>query len=340
VDIAYYQNLLAGTWRGINDALCLTYVQGINEDTTIRAFGGDPASASMRSLPQVAEELSRCHYSEIPYLVLVKPFGDWLIGLEPNGFQGSRPEVLRAASTAGTAVSVYWNVNHTNRFAYATKGQTQLGFDMHRPTDRHGANQNVLDAQLNGLPFGAGNSWAAGLTLAERVTGVRLPADLLDGEFRRAELRPVPQDLVHEGMEADPALEDPFIRRMLAAPTADKLPEITRYIAEVVAQSNGIADLSPVRAALDALAGDERPKPPLRDQVLALAKRYESEARAGRETLDRVHAARAIAAALNPDPAMASAEMLSWAGYCVRDHDDRVRLTVLGRCRDRAVADQ
>jgi hypothetical protein len=332
-DVAYYRDLLDGPWQGLTEAACLTYARGIDEDALISAFGGDPAEAPPRSLEDVGEELMDYHYSEVPNVLALTSVGEWLIGLEINGFQGSRPEVLRAASADGTAVSVFWNVNADNSFQYATHGRTQVGFDLGQPADQYGAEPGALDEHLTGLPLDYGpDAWAAGLALAERVTKVRLPATLLDRQFRCAFLTDVPEDLVHEGLVGNPALDDPFIRAILAEPTADKLPAITRYLAEVIARESGTADVPAIRAALDALAVGARPKPELRQSLLALAEQFQRE----QQTLDRVHTALGLAAALEPDAAKAAFDLHFHAGYCIHSQDDRVRLTVLYQCLHRA----
>lgn len=332
-DVAYYQDLLAGPWEGLAEAACLTYARGIDENAMISAFGGDPTNAPLRSLDDVGEELMGYHYSEVPYVLAVTSADDWLIALEINGFQGSRPEVLRAASAGGTAVSVFWNVEGDNSFECATHGRTRVGFDMARPDDQHGAEPGALDEHFAGLPFGYDpDAWAAGLALAERVTKLRLPATLLDRQFRCAFLTEVPEDLVHEGLVGNPALDDPFIRAILAEPTADKLPAITRYLADTIARESGTADLPAIKAALATLPVGGRPNPELRQSLLALAEHFQRD----QQPLDRVHAALGIAAALGSDPAKAASELHFHAGYCVHNQDDRVRLTVLYQCLRRA----
>jgi hypothetical protein len=172
------------------------------------------------------------------------------------------------------------------------------------------------------------------------VTGVRLTGALLDGTFRRAVVRPVPQDLVPEGVVGHPALDEPFVRAVLAAPTVDKLPGISRYLAEAMARETGLGDVPEVRAALDALRAGTPPDPALRQRVQDLAERYRQGMREGRETLDRVHAALGIAAALDPDPIRGSFEVHGAAGYALRTRDYRVQHAVLGRCRDHAVSQE
>jgi hypothetical protein len=337
--IEYYRQFLADRWD-IREAVCISYVQGIDEAAMIRAFGGDPADTAPRSAREAGEELAGFRYDTVPPVLLVAPAGKWLIGVEYNGFQGSRPEVLRGASAGGTAVSVYWNVNGTNRFTYATNGRTAVGFDMNRPDDQFGAEPDAVADHLDDLPFGyGGDAYAAGLALAERITGVRLTGAVLDGTFRRAVLRWVGEDLVPEGVVGHPALDEPFVRAVLAEPTVDKIPGINRYLAEAVARDAGITDVPEVRAALDALrAGTSDPA--LRQGVQDLVERYRQGVREGRESLERVHAASGVAAALDPDPVKGGNELFSVAVYALRTWDYRVQHAVLGRCRDRAVSRQ
>ena len=56
-------------------------------------------------------------------VLAVRDVGTCLLVLEVNGWQGSRPEVLRRISAGARAVSVYWNLSMTTRFSYAVSGQ-------------------------------------------------------------------------------------------------------------------------------------------------------------------------------------------------------------------------
>ncbi|GIJ56633.1 DUF6461 domain-containing protein [Virgisporangium aurantiacum] len=335
--IEYYRQFLADRWD-IGEAVCISYVQGIDEAAMIRAFGGDPADTAPRSAREAGAEFAVSRYDyAVPPVLLVAPAGKWLIGVEYNGFEGSRPEVLRGASAGGTAVSVHRSMNGSDRFTYATNGRTTVWFDMNRPEDRHGAAPDALGAHLDDLPFGSGgDAYAAGLALAERITGVRLTGAVLDGTFRRAVLRSVDADLVPEGVAGHPALDEPFVRAVLAEPTVDKIPGINRYLAEAVARDAGITDVPEIRAALDALrAGTSDPA--LRQDVQDLAERYRQGLGEGREPLGRVHAASGVAAALDPDPVKGSLELFSAAGYALHTRDYQVQHAVLGRCTTRAI---
>jgi hypothetical protein len=137
--IDHYRRLLARYPDSLDQAMCATDAHGIDEDGFIRAFGGDPAATETRTFEELRTELSAYRYDEIPYALLVTAVGDWLVGIEDNGFQGSRPEVMRGASAGGAAVSVYWNVNGANQFTYNVAGRRVTGIDMFDKRDEAAA---------------------------------------------------------------------------------------------------------------------------------------------------------------------------------------------------------
>ena len=97
-------------------AACVTVVRGLDVAETVLAFGGDPSLP-----PQPLQSFDGMgYYLEV---AAVGQMGDVVVAVEPNGFQGSRPEVLRVASRMGDAVSVYWNVNLHCRFSYSVGGE-------------------------------------------------------------------------------------------------------------------------------------------------------------------------------------------------------------------------
>ena len=342
--IEHYRRLLA-RYPGLAQAMCVTYAEAIDEDSFIRAFGGDPAATATRTLEAPGAELNDYRYDNVPYTVLVTRVGDWLVGLEDNGFQGSRPEVLRGASANGRAVSVYWNVNGTNRFTYNVSGSCVVGFDMFSTHQRWGRAPDALVDQLGGLSFDEpGLLWPVGLALAERVTGVRLDEEILSRGFRRAFLDEIEQDLVPEVIEDDPALADPFVRWVVAEPTVDKLPAIARFLAHLVAADAEVDAEPVVREALEVLDERAAGRPAPADTALvrrltALADDLQAASRLGpnRDAFRRMHAVRAIIGSLRDDPADAAFQV-SWSGgYSIRDRSTSLINNVLGRCRDRAI---
>jgi hypothetical protein len=105
--------------------------------------------------------------------VQVGEIDGWLAVAEPNGYAASWPEVVARLSRGGTAVSVFWNVNALMRFVLARDGAVVRSFD---PLAFTVAPVGEPLAEEEGLPFGdpRRRPEIAALTLAERLTGIRL----------------------------------------------------------------------------------------------------------------------------------------------------------------------
>ncbi|MDI6105894.1 DUF6461 domain-containing protein [Actinoplanes sp. NEAU-A12] len=334
--VEYYRRLLDGA-PYLRVALCVTYASGVDGPGLIRAFGGDPTATVSRH--DLGDLLHQYHYTEVPAALLVAEMGTWQIGIEDNGYQGTRTEVLRQAAAGGTAVSVYWNVNATNAFTYAVDGRTRFGFDMMFPEDRHGPDAADIDAYLAHLPFGhAGDAdWrAAGLALAERITGVRLPADFPTWDIPGVVLDEVPQDLIPEGDEEHSALQDTFIQQVLAAPTLDKIPAIAAFRARSIAQDAGLVDEPAAREAMEALTLGHPPRPELRADLTALGDHYFQQSRTmtGWPSADLFRQGHAVRDFID-----AAFDRHTSGGYTFRNPDLRLQAEVLGRCASRAASD-
>src|ERR1700691_3663128 len=161
----------------LRDGACVTLVGPPDAEGVVRGFGGDPSEARPMSLaavgmPTVDEPA-----------IAVRDVGEWLLVVEVNGWQGSRPEVLRRVSAGGRVVSVYWNVNATTRFSYAVSGQLLTAFEAMTPDRRWGADPDALEAARSGLPWATGDWVPLLLALAARVAGVRMRPEWLEGDF-------------------------------------------------------------------------------------------------------------------------------------------------------------
>jgi hypothetical protein len=172
----------------LRDGACVTLVGPPDAGGVVRGFGGDLSGsreASLASLgtPDVDEPV-----------IAVRDAGAWLLVVEVNGWQGSRPEVLRRVSAGGRAVSVYWNVNMTTRFSYAVSGQLLTAFEAMAPERRWGADPDGLESVRSGLPWATGDWVPLLLALAARVTGVRLLPEWLAGDFRVLPVEPPDDD--------------------------------------------------------------------------------------------------------------------------------------------------
>lgn len=319
----YYDQMLVDAEWG--EAFCLTFVRGLDESALITAFGGDPAT--IMSPAVLAQNLDNFRYGDEPATLLVATVGDWRVGIEVNGCQGCRGEVLRGAAAAGdgTALSVFRDVNGRSEFTYVTGDRTQAVIDHIRPGRRSGASPEILDALMAGLPFGHQDDIipeAAGLALAERITGVRLPLDLLEQDLPGVILTPVPDDLVPEAGRGLAALDHPFIRRMLAAPTVENVPAMIAFRTRLIAEDAALLGEPAVQEALTALEADRRPDPELRTRLRELHERLAGE-------LQAMNAVQDIAAAAfdTGDPAGRFGTT-----YAIRDSDRSLQAVVLRRC--------
>jgi hypothetical protein len=162
----------------LGDAACLTLTEPATADAVARAFGGDPAQVRELRLDEAAEELA-----EGPWVAL-RPVGTWILAVELNGWQGSRPEVLERVSAGGRAVSAYWNVNGQTQFSYAAAGQVLTAFDAVFPERRTGADPDVLASAGDGLPWAGALPVPLLLALLARVTGSPLDPSWLDGTWQ------------------------------------------------------------------------------------------------------------------------------------------------------------
>ncbi|KUL23700.1 DUF6461 domain-containing protein [Actinoplanes awajinensis] len=318
----YYDRMLVDAEWG--EAFCVTFVRGLDDAALIAAFGGDPAGA--RSPADLAQVLDGFRYGEEPATLVVATIGDWRVAIEINGCQGSRPEVLRRAAAAGdgVALSVFRDVSGRSEFSYLSGDRTQTVIDHIRPERRSGEDPKLLDPMLAGLPFGYEDDTipeAAGFALAERITGVRLPFDLMEQDLPGVVLTLVPDDLVPEGGRGLAALEHPFVQRMLASPTMENVPAMAAFRARLIAEDAHLDGEPVLVAILEALEDGRRPAPELRAQLRELHERVTGD-------LQGMNAVQDVAAA-------AFSEDLSdrfSTAYAIQDSDRSLQAVVLRRC--------
>jgi len=106
--LAHYHDLLT-VWPQLAAACCITYVEPPDAAGFLARVGAAATPAGEMSF---AEALELAVRPSVPMqLTLVDITAGWVVAAEPYGFQGSRPEVLRAVSANGRSVGVSWNVN-------------------------------------------------------------------------------------------------------------------------------------------------------------------------------------------------------------------------------------
>ncbi|GAA2779035.1 DUF6461 domain-containing protein [Saccharopolyspora taberi] len=189
----------------VQEAACLTFVRATGVDPVAAGFGAVSGHARALDFGEFCEEA----YAQ-PYPVIgLRIVGDWVLVVEDNGLQGTRPEVLTRVSARTEALSVFWNTNLSTRFSYAVGGEVRTTFEALLPEFREGTRPDALEELREGLPWSAldsGNQ-AEGvelmLALAARITGQPLTPTWEEGQFLTFPVAAWPEDL-----RADPdALE-------------------------------------------------------------------------------------------------------------------------------------
>lgn len=306
-------------------AACVTVVRGLDVAETVLAFGGDP------SLPpqplQSFDEMG--YYLEV---AAVGQMGDVVVAVEPNGFQGSRPEVLRVASRMGDAVSVYWNVNLNCRFSYSVGGELVTSFDPLHTEWRSGSDPDRLLGEMASLPFGLDNDpIPAAFVLTERLTGRALSRQDIEGVTDSWRLVPLLGDLYpRRGEDHYLRYDHAELVDLVAGAGSEVQRDLAAVAAEQAATASGLDRERGVRAALTGLRTS--PGEPLAAEVAQLVRQLIHRSSVawsavstgqGRETSEMYElsrsasAANALYQATNPDPLTAALEALSSALHVV-----------------------
>ncbi|CAM3603583.1 DUF6461 domain-containing protein [Occultella aeris] len=163
-------------WMGASDLAAgatITVLRGVDGATVLRAFGarGTPVLPATRMQEAGSEALPR------PWAV-VAAIGERVVVVEPNGYVGVNPVVLRHASRGGLAVCVYWNVNMLTDVEIAENGAVIGGINDMQP---HGAKRFRELAGPLGLPgpdLDPLDAIAWGLRAQARLAGLSLTAEL------------------------------------------------------------------------------------------------------------------------------------------------------------------
>ncbi|SNY66820.1 DUF6461 domain-containing protein [Paractinoplanes atraurantiacus] len=145
-------------------AATITVVTGSTVEEALRAFGADPS----RPLPIDAIQRDLSLRQSIDPWVIPFDAGGAVILVEENGYFGSHPGVLSAASANGRAASMFWNVNAMTRLSFAEHGTVLASFE---PFGGEQTPPAVTEA-LTGIDFSErGYRTEKGLAAVERFTG-------------------------------------------------------------------------------------------------------------------------------------------------------------------------
>jgi Family of unknown function (DUF6461) len=304
---------------------CITVVTGSSCDDILVAFGGDPTT--------FPEPWEYSWDSEDPTVAVVA-FAGAVVAVEDNGFQGSRPEVLRSASSSGRAASVFWNVDRNMRVGLAEGGRVLCQFDPHDPGQRWGEDPGVAETLVADLPDDD-DPVGLGMLVVERFTGVAVTRQLVSGLERVHILIPLLED--HRPARSEyhslRGIDDALVGRIAALAEAEHRA-LAGWVAGEAADASGLDELPAVRDAVSAVAAHAAVQvtPDLQvliRQTIADGSRTKdqgpwlysgpgiaSHRDVGSETRKgwrRAAAAKTIWAAANPDALAAALDAVYWA---------------------------
>jgi hypothetical protein len=265
----------------LRQSFCITLVRWLDEAEVLRRFGAERSQPRRLTAAEVGE-LAEPLPARYQQLVLVAAAPGWSLAVEDNGFEGWRPEVLRALSRDTQAVSVFDNGSE-GYFSYAADGALLVQFELLFPQRRWGSQPDLLLLQMRAVGLDPdrqqppeGELATAALALAERVTGVHLDPGILDGPLLVAEIAPLLEDLpvsfvlAEEDTELTAAIDQatPVVLRRAAATAArqavqlaqlDQDPVVVEALAAAEAdQAHPVDDHSPLGWHLRSWAVDVR----------------------------------------------------------------------------------
>jgi hypothetical protein len=187
-------------WLKDDCVFCCSLVRGLDEVEVLRRLGGERGQPRTLTAGE-AGALSGSFHAGYPQLVLVAKAAGWSVAVEDNGWEGTRPEVLRALSRGTRAVSVHSTVGALGHFNYAVDGEVLVRFELLFPQRRLGSQPDLLLPQMRAVGLDPGrhepsydDAVIAALALAERITGVHLDPTLLDGPLVGAQITPLLDD--------------------------------------------------------------------------------------------------------------------------------------------------
>lgn len=171
------------------EAYCVTLVHAVSP---VEALGRLRARADGRvtgiaALVEAAGEAWKASGGDRHFLGLCAVDG-WTLMVEPNGYLGSLDEAAVPLSRGTELVTHFRNVNAVDHFSRYANGGLRLHFEPLFPCARDGADPDGAVALMREVGFDLREDDAdlevtteAAFALAERLTGVRLSPELLDG---------------------------------------------------------------------------------------------------------------------------------------------------------------
>ncbi|MEV4252514.1 DUF6461 domain-containing protein [Spirillospora sp. NPDC049652] len=181
---------------GLFSAYCLTLVRGIAPDEFMRRLGArilyDAMPLDERFLQTSFEYWDAPHYGDVQFIGAMSvpgDDGDWTLAYEMNGHLGVTPDVILPVSAETRLVSHRYNDGNAHgSFMWAEDGDVQVEFEPLFAHHREGGTPDALLEDMRQIGFvldpdteDIGPTTSGALALSERLTGVRVTEELLNG---------------------------------------------------------------------------------------------------------------------------------------------------------------
>jgi Family of unknown function (DUF6461) len=190
---------------GLDELYCLTLARGLTPAEFLARIGArpQPPRLGLAALFEPSMEMwSDEHGGESLFIGVTSMAGDdgdWALGVEVNGFLGVTEQIIVPAS-AGTRLVSHYSNNGPDQFYWIEDSDTRLHFNPLEPAYREGSMADTVEDLLAEVGFdfredkdNAEYCTAAAFALAERLTGVRVTAELLEESAYACGIVTVPQ---------------------------------------------------------------------------------------------------------------------------------------------------
>ncbi|UBU10720.1 DUF6461 domain-containing protein [Nonomuraea gerenzanensis] len=159
------------------EAYCFTYVRGLTPEQLLLRLGARPEEPTPMTLAELTETRRLAGYDTV--LVGVTAIGGWAFAVEPNGGLGADERIIASLSAGTRVVSHFRDVEGVEYFFWAEDGELRFCF-----LADEGYSEEVPDEiaeVMRGVDTDLYPSEGPAFLLAERLTGITLTAELLEG---------------------------------------------------------------------------------------------------------------------------------------------------------------
>lgn len=159
-------------------AWCVSVVEGSDEATVVRLFGGDPDDARPMTFGEAEADAGE-HFGEYTNLVVLC-HDHHVLAMDSYGYSGAVPEIARRASAGRARIfSFHADLNGDSRIVQATDGRIVAYFEPLFVNNRD-LSHPWRPAWVDDVVFQPGHVQAAALAVMEQQTGLVFDRAWLD----------------------------------------------------------------------------------------------------------------------------------------------------------------